>query len=130
MELLPLEDIARVIASADVGVVPKRADGFGNEAFSTKTLEFIACCVPVIVSRTSVDEYYFDETLVRFFVPGSEADLAQAMLAAYDSRHRNTDWYKAARQFGAENSWQSRVHEYLRLVDSLGQTSLHRPAAR
>ncbi len=42
LEGLPLEEIATVIASADVGVVPKRADGFGNEAFSTKILEFMA----------------------------------------------------------------------------------------
>ncbi len=35
---------------ADLGVVPKRAEGFGNEAFSTKILEFMACGVPVLVS--------------------------------------------------------------------------------
>lgn len=131
MDLLPLEEIARVIASADVGVVPKRADGFGNEAFSTKTLEFMVCGVPVIVSRTMVDEHYFNERLVRFFVPGSDADLAQAMLDVYETRLDNGDWIKAARQFGVQNSWQERVHEYFRLVNSLVQKSVgHTAVAR
>jgi glycosyltransferase involved in cell wall biosynthesis len=128
MDLLSLEQIAQVIASADVGVVPKRADGFGNEAFSTKTLEFIACCVPVLVSRTKIDDHYFDETLVHFFAPGSDADLARAMLDLYQTRLENADWMKAARRFALRNSWQERVHEYLSLVDTLVETPLARPA--
>ena len=128
MDLLPLEEIAAVIASADLGVVPKRADGFGNEAFSTKTLEFMVCCVPVVVSRTRIDGHYFDKTVVRFFEPGSDPDLAQAMLDAYETRLRNDEQIRAAQQFGIQNSWQKRVHEYLNLVDSLAHTSLHRPA--
>jgi len=33
---MPLREIAKVIESADLGIVPKRKDTFGNEAFSTK----------------------------------------------------------------------------------------------
>lgn len=33
--ILPLREIARVIENADLGVVPKRKNAFGNEAFST-----------------------------------------------------------------------------------------------
>jgi glycosyltransferase involved in cell wall biosynthesis len=119
MDRLPLEEIAQVMASADVGVVPKRADGFGNEAFSTKTLEFMACCVPVVVSRTMVDEHYFEDTLVSFFVPGSDEDLANVMVRVYETRIGNAERIKAARKFVIRNSWQERIHEYLRLVDSL-----------
>jgi glycosyltransferase involved in cell wall biosynthesis len=41
--------------NADLGVVPKRNDPFGDEAFSTKILEFMAMGVPVIVSETRID---------------------------------------------------------------------------
>src|ERR1700716_2968766 len=35
---LPLDHIADVIANSDLGVVPKRADSFGNQAYSTKIM--------------------------------------------------------------------------------------------
>lgn len=45
-----LREIAGIMEKADLGVVPKRKDNFGNEAFSTKIFEFMAMRVPVIVS--------------------------------------------------------------------------------
>jgi glycosyltransferase involved in cell wall biosynthesis len=121
-------EIAPILATADVGLVPKRADGFGNEAFSTKILEFMISGVPVIVSRTRVDEHYFDSTLVRFFEAGDERDLAAAMLDT--RRHMDAAIARAgnARQFAVRNSWQRRGQEYHRLIDSLvGVTSHERP---
>ena len=63
-------EIAGVMANADLGVVPKRADSFGNEAYSTKIMEFMAVRVPVVVSSTRIDRYYFDDSVVRFFESG------------------------------------------------------------
>ena len=119
MDRVPLAEVARLMASADIGVVPKRADGFGNEAFSTKILEFMACGVPAIVSRTAVDAFYFDDSLVRFFVPGSASDLAQAMLWAYEHRVEHSDWINRATNFAVRFSWQERAVDYLSIVDAL-----------
>ncbi|MPY91438.1 MAG: glycosyltransferase [Luteitalea sp.] len=123
MDRVPLSEVSRVMACADVGVVPKRADGFGNEAFSTKTLEFMACGVPVVVSRTRVDSHYFDDTLVRFFASGQEADLANALLWAYDHREQHGEWIRAARDFVVRYSWQERAIDYHGLVDGLSRTA-------
>ena len=65
--MIPLEEIAKIMAQADLGVVPKRSEGFGNEAFSTKTLEFMALGVPVLASGTKIDHYYFNDSVVEFF---------------------------------------------------------------
>jgi len=65
---IPLSEIPSVIENADLGVVPKRKDCFANEAFSTKILEFMAMGIPVIVSDTKIDKYYFDDSVLRFFV--------------------------------------------------------------
>jgi len=123
MDRVPLKDVCALMASADVGVVPKRADGFGNEAFSTKVLEFMACGVPVILARTLVDSYYFDDTLVRFFTPGDERDLAEAMLAVYERRADQSQWIHTAQMFAIRNGWQTRVTEYLQLVAKLDANS-------
>src|SRR5581483_4391489 len=62
-------------------IVAERADSFGNEAYSTKIMEFMASGVPVIVSRTKIDTYYFTDQVVKFFTSGNDEELAQAMVA-------------------------------------------------
>ena len=74
---LPLREIACVMANADLGVVPKRNDAFGGDAFSTKILEFMALGVPVVVAATRIDTHYFNDSLLRFFTPDDAADLAR-----------------------------------------------------
>jgi glycosyltransferase involved in cell wall biosynthesis len=129
MESVSLARIAEVMASASLGVVPKRSNGFGNEAFSTKTLEFMACGVPVIVSRTRIDQHYFSDDLVNFFEAGSVTDLAHVLLRTY--RHRDEQRLKvvAAREFAIRHSWQARSPDYRVLVDSLVDACrAHQPA--
>jgi glycosyltransferase involved in cell wall biosynthesis len=116
---VPLDDIATIMASVAVGIVPKRADGFGNEAFSTKILEFMACDVPVVVSRTQIDAHYFDDTIVKFFASGRESDLASALLDMYTDRASSAERARAARAFARRNSWQERVVDYQAVIDRL-----------
>jgi glycosyltransferase involved in cell wall biosynthesis len=118
-EAMPMRRIAEVVANADLGVVPKRADSFGNEAFSTKIMEYIAEGVPAIVSKTKVDQYYFNDSIVRFFESGNEADLAAAMLELINNPELRAKLAASAGGFVAKNSWDVKKHEYLRLVDSL-----------
>jgi len=40
----------------------------------------MAMSVPVIVSDTMVDKYYFNDSLVKFFRSGDDNDLARCML--------------------------------------------------
>lgn len=65
----PIREISQVMGNADLGVVPKRDDSFGGDAFSTKILEFMALGVPLVVADTRVDRFYFDDSLLRFFAP-------------------------------------------------------------
>ena len=58
---LPLRAIASMMADADLGVVPKRNDSFGGDAFSTKILEFMALGVPLLVADTRIDRHYFND---------------------------------------------------------------------
>jgi glycosyltransferase involved in cell wall biosynthesis len=124
-----LTAMAEIIAAADVGLVPKRADGFGNEAFSTKILEFMASRVPVIVSRTRVDQHHFDSSLVRFFNSGDEHDLAAAMIDCYQHRAEASDRADAGLAFAQRNSWQQRGGDYRKLIASLVSPSWSRQSA-
>lgn len=121
-EPVSLARMAEVMGTASVGVVPKRADGFGNEAFSTKVLEFMASEVPVIVSRTRIDAHYFHGGLVNFFEPGSEAGLADVLLKVYRGREEQRQKVRAGKEFATRYSWQTRSADYRSLVDSLVST--------
>jgi glycosyltransferase involved in cell wall biosynthesis len=115
----PLDEIAQVMASAELGVVPKRADSFGNEAYSTKIMEFMAVGVPVVVSSTKIDRYYFNDDVVRFFESGNHEALARAMKDLLVDETARTSLATRASEFAQRNSWDKRKTEYYRLVDSL-----------
>lgn len=116
---VPTREVARLIENADLGVVPKRTDGFGNEAFSTKIMEFMALGIPVVVSDSRIDRYYFNESMVKFFNGGDEQDLAQAMLAMIRDTELRRTFAHNALQFVERNNWDLMKVEYFRVVDSL-----------
>ena len=116
---LRIHDIADVMAKADLGVVPKRADSFGNEAYSTKIMEFMSLGVPVVVSNTKIDRYYFNDSVVRFFESGNPDALAEAMFDVLSNAELRRDMVSRASAYAAQNSWENRQADYLALVDSL-----------
>ncbi len=111
--------IASIMAGADLGVVPKRADSFGNEAYSTKIMEFMALGVPVVVADTRVDRFYFDDSVVRFFESGNADALAAAMVRVLEDREETRARVTRALAYARSNCWETRKHDYLTLVDSL-----------
>jgi glycosyltransferase involved in cell wall biosynthesis/peptidoglycan/xylan/chitin deacetylase (PgdA/CDA1 family) len=116
---IPVRQMAGIMANADLGVVPKRADSFGNEAYSTKIMEFMSLGIPVVVSSTKIDRYYFDDSVVRFFESGNVTALAEGMLELLRDRDLRERMAARASEYARHNSWASRQPEYLHLVDSL-----------
>jgi len=116
---LSVEKMAKIMAEADLGIVPKRNDSFGGEAFSTKTLEFMFLGVPIILSRTKIDNYYFNDNIVQFFTPEDDQDLAEKMLLLIKNKAMRDRISKNAETFVTDYSWEKKKDEYLKLVDSL-----------
>ena len=115
----PKEEIAAVMAEADLGLVPKRDDSFGGEAFSTKTLEFMSLGVPLLLSATKIDRYYFNDSVVRFFEPENVDDLAEKIVELYNSPEQRQTLAANALEFVEQYKWKNNKHLYLDLVDSL-----------
>ena len=118
-DAVPLDRIPDIMANCDIGIVPKRADGFGNEACSTKIMEFMSQGIPVIASRTKIDTYYFDDTDVRFFPSGDVRGLADAMLELIRRKDVRASLSSHGKQYLAQNSWEVHQQDYFDLVDSL-----------
>jgi len=120
---VPFEEIASVIEDADLGVVPKRNSNFGNEAFSTKILEFMALGVPVIVPNTKIDRYYFNESVVQFFCAEDEKSLADAMRRLIRNPELRQELVKNADEFVKKFTWDAHETNYFNLVDTLVESS-------
>jgi glycosyltransferase involved in cell wall biosynthesis len=115
----PKEEIAAAMAEADLGLVPKRNDSFGGEAFSTKTLEFMSLGVPLLLSKTKIDQYYFNDSVVKFFDPGNEQDLADKMLELINNKKERDLLSEKASKFVEQYKWKNNQDKYLNLVDKL-----------
>ena len=116
---MPIDQIAEVMANADLGIIPKKNDPFGGEAFSTKTLEFMSLGIPIVLSKTKIDQYYFNDSVVKFFIPDNVDDLADAMLTMIENRELRETLRNSALHFVEDYRWSKRKNEYFDLVDSL-----------
>ncbi len=115
----PIDEIVDVMARSNIGVVPKRNDSFGGEAFSTKIFEFMSLGVPVIASRTRIDSYYFDKSVIQFFEPGDENDLARCMILLGKNKGLRDGIADRALEFIKQYSWDKKKQAYFELVDGL-----------
>ncbi|MEO7597987.1 MAG: glycosyltransferase, partial [Opitutus sp.] len=113
--------IVKIMANSDLGVVPKRADSFGNQAYSTKIMEFMSLGVPVVVSSTEIDRYYFDDSVVRFFESGNSDALATAMIEVLKDTSLRNRLVSSALDYAQRHGWNSRKADYLHIVDSLSR---------
>jgi glycosyltransferase involved in cell wall biosynthesis len=116
---VPLDQMAQVIANADLGVVPKRADSFGNEAYSTKIMEFMSQGVPVVASRTKIDAFYFEEGVVHFFQSGDSEAMAGAMLDVIHDKEMRESLVHRGLEYVELHGWNQKKKEYMGLIDTL-----------
>jgi glycosyltransferase involved in cell wall biosynthesis len=116
---LPMEQIAETMANADLGIVPKRRDSFGDEAFSTKILEFMALGIPLVVADTKIDRYYFDESMIQYFRAGDANDLAKCLVMIIDDSEARKRLVENGLKYIEENNWDMHKSSYFELINKL-----------
>lgn len=117
--IVPIEKLPEIICSADVGIEPKKKHSFGNEAFSTKILEFMAMGIPVIASDTMVHKHYFNEKMVKFFESENAIDLAEKILLLKKNEKIRKALIINSLNFMERNNWEKKKTIYLNLVDRI-----------
>jgi glycosyltransferase involved in cell wall biosynthesis len=122
-DMIPIEELPRVLATADVGLVPNRASSATHLMLPVKLLEFATMGIPAISARLRTVEYYFGNgegnAAVRFFQPGNIEDLAAAIEEMYRSPEQRIKYAENARKVLDHVSWPNQRTEFYRAIDSI-----------
>ncbi len=116
---VPADDIPRLIAEADVGIVPYKKDKFTDLILPTKAFEYIVMDKPVIMSRISAVEDVFDDSAVMFFESDNPDDLARCILELYHNPQKRSELARNARRQYAPIGWEVMGERYCDLIFSL-----------
>jgi glycosyltransferase involved in cell wall biosynthesis len=119
LDALPVQQLARLIKGSDVGVVPYRDGVFTGGILPTKLMEYAALGVPAIAARTPTIREYFDPTMVEFFTPGDEDELAASIARLYRDRDRVANLARNISTFTERYNWSKQSAVYLRLVEQM-----------
>ncbi|MGZ6274275.1 MAG: glycosyltransferase family 4 protein, partial [Candidatus Limnocylindrales bacterium] len=113
---IPIEDVPRAVAAADIGVAPTRLDPFTQMSLSTKILEYAAMAKPVVASRLPTVERYFPADTLAIYEPGDHESLASTILGLVDSpAERRARVGRTGRRV-EELSWARQAEAYLGVV--------------
>jgi glycosyltransferase involved in cell wall biosynthesis len=115
----PIEDLKPILERASAGIVPIVDNAFTRYMLPVKLLEYVALGIPVISSSTPTIRAYFDETMVSFFRPGDEDDLASKIVALRADADFRARLVERADTFLEQHSWEHESDRYCDVVDSL-----------
>lgn len=121
IDQVPVQELPRLLAEADVGLVPYRASSATHLMLPVKLLDYMALGIPTIAARLRTIEHYFSERAVRFFEPSDANGLAAAIEELHGDRARRAELAHNARRAVERIGWPAQRAEYYRTIDSLLQ---------
>ncbi len=116
---VPVSELPGVLEGADLGVVPLKKDSFTQYMLPVKLMEYVMLGIPVIATRTSTIEEYFDDSMIEFIRGDCEEELAGCIVRLHRDSGRRTAMASNAAEFTRNFNWDKQKQVYYRLVDSL-----------
>jgi glycosyltransferase involved in cell wall biosynthesis len=116
---VPMPELVRGIAAADIGVIALKRDPFRDVALPGKIFDFVLMNKPVISSRTRSVEEIFGSDCVELFESGDEYDLARAIRTLFGDPHRRNQMVRLAQARSAPLQWSQQRRIYRGVLDQL-----------
>jgi glycosyltransferase involved in cell wall biosynthesis len=123
---VPLETIAEVIESVDVGLVSNRPSIHWEHAMPTRIFEYLSMGKPVIAPRTAGILDYFKVDDLYFFESGNTQSITKAIMDVYLNRTQRLKRIERGMAVYKRHCWQIQRHRLQELVRAL--TDTHVPA--
>jgi glycosyltransferase involved in cell wall biosynthesis len=114
-----MDDLPRILAAADVGLVPSLPEPYLEYSLSTKLLEYAAMGVPTIASDLATFRQHFTDAALSFVPGGDPEALARAVEALVDDPERTVTMGQEARRQATAYDWEVQKARYLEIVDRL-----------
>lgn len=114
---IPFVDMIKMIAKADIGIVPVEKNRYSDLVHTNKMFEFIAMRKPVIISRTKAVEDFFDsdDSCLKYFESGNEEDLARCIIELYNNTEKRKEMVKKAYEKFDSVKWEILKEDYCNL---------------
>ena len=116
---VPIEKLPQLLQEASVGLVPNRPSSATHLMLPVKLLEYTALGIPSIAPRLRTIQRYFDCDSVRYFEPGNEISLANAIADLFHDCELRHGITLRGQAVARRISWSSQRTEFYEAVDSL-----------
>lgn len=116
---VPVEEIPRHLAEADLGIVPMRDVGATRTMLPTKLIEYVQVGLPAICTETALIRRYFSERAVRFVPSEDVVSLARAIVDLARDPEARRALVEGGEEFRRAHSWQAQSQTYVGLVERL-----------
>lgn len=83
----------------------------------------MAANLPVLSSKTKIDELYFNDSMIQFFEPGNHEDMAKGIIELYHDPEKRFALAKNAKSFIAQNLWENKQGLYLDVIRKLSNNN-------
>ncbi|MCV0403141.1 MAG: glycosyltransferase family 4 protein [Chloroflexi bacterium] len=116
---VPMDDLPRLLASADVGLVPSLAEPYLEYSLSTKLLEYAAMGVPIVASDLATFRHHFGSDALAFVPGGDPAALARAIERLVDDPSGTEAMGREAQRQAQAYDWEIQRRHYVAVVDRM-----------
>jgi glycosyltransferase involved in cell wall biosynthesis len=93
---VPDDELIKRLRNAHCGAVPLLRNTESDLVHTYKMFEYIALGIPIVISRTSAVEAYFDDSCMSYFESGNDQDLARAIIELYKNPEKRSQLPKNA----------------------------------
>jgi glycosyltransferase involved in cell wall biosynthesis len=114
-----LDELPRLLAASDIGLVPTRPEPYAELSLSTKLLEYAAMGVPVIASDLATFRAHLDDRAIRYVPGGNPQAIAAAIRADVAFPETALARGAEAQRQAAAYAWPEQRRRYLEIVDRL-----------
>lgn len=116
---VPFYQLPKILKDADLGIVPTKDTNFSNDTISMKSLEYMSLGIPVVISKTKAHRFYFSHSMVKFFEPDNEEELAMSVICLHQDEHERQRLINNSHTFIRKHGWQQSKKLYFQIVDQL-----------
>ncbi len=118
-KMIPVEGLATVLETMDLGVISNRKNIATDLMLPVKMLEYVYLGIPVVTPRLKGIQYYFTDEMVTYFEPDDIDTLVSSILELYGNKDIMGRKRQAARAFLDTYGWDKHRFAFIDFYNSL-----------